>query len=177
MRAQRPQIKFESYNSRNTRHPSDNRRLLVKTPALNILLSSHCNTSANKAADRRRPVRAVAPGSKSSFSRFIARRGKKVICNVRNARTVLTNRTVAESEGTNVVSKHFLIGKSKAQVKRKSAVQRTTIKRQNTYDCANGGNLLIIVTPRLAEKTSVRKARFGKPSVKASGRNRKVYRN
>lgn len=80
-------------------------------------------------------------------------------------------------KGTNVVSKHFLIGKSKAQVKRKSAVQRTTIKRQNTYDCANGGNLLIIVTPRLAEKTSVRKARFNKPSVKASGCNRKVYRN
>ena len=74
---QRPQKNSEYNNSLNTRYPSGNRRLLVKTPALNILLSAHCNTSANKAADRRRPVRAVAPGSKSSFSRFIARRGEK----------------------------------------------------------------------------------------------------
>lgn len=34
--------------------------------------------------------------------------------------------------------------------------------------------LLIIVAPRLAEKASVRKARFNKPSVKAIG---KGYRN
>ena len=32
---------------------------------------------------------------------------------------------------------------------------------------------MIIVAPRLAAKPSVRKARFGKPSMKASGRNRK----
>ncbi len=64
-----------------------------------------------------------------------------VICNVGNAQAVLTNRIVAESEGGgNVVSRYFRIGKSKAQVKRKSAVQRTTIKRHNTYNCANGGN-------------------------------------
>lgn len=49
----------------------------LKNTALKILLSAHRNTSANKAADGRRPVRAVTPGSKSSFSRFIARRGEK----------------------------------------------------------------------------------------------------
>lgn len=95
----RPQKNSEYNNSLNTRYPSGNRRLLVKTPAPNILLSAHCNTPANKAADGRRPVRAIAPDSKSFFSRFIARRGEEVVCNAGNAQAVLTNRTVAESEG------------------------------------------------------------------------------
>ena len=94
----RPQKNSEYNNSLNTRYPSGNRRLLVKTPAPNILLSAHCNTPANKAADGRRPVRAIAPDGKSFFRRFIAIRGAEVVCNAGNPQAVLTNRTGAESE-------------------------------------------------------------------------------
>lgn len=48
------------------------------------------------------------------------------MCNVRNAQTVPTNRTVAESEGANVVSRYFRIGKSNARIKKK--------ERRSTHD-------------------------------------------
>lgn len=63
------------------------------------------------------------------------------------------------------------------QVKKEEVCLTRGYKAARHIQLREQWQLLIIVAPRLAAKTSVRKARFGKPSVKASGRNRKVYRN
>lgn len=80
-------------------------------------------------------------------------------------------------KGANVVSRYFRIGKSKAQVKKKERRSTHDHKAARHIQLREQWQLLITVAPRLAAKKSVRKARFRKPSVKASGRNRKVYRN